>query len=166
MMRFQARVAVLLASIALAIASTAAPQTQVPSIEVTAFEAQKGVDLPPDFQAALMEELVKQLTETGKFAQVLKAGESAPDGKAPTLRLTGVVTELDEGSRAARWAVGFGAGKAKIRAHVKFVDVATGAVNLEKDVYGRKIGGVAGGAAINSTRGLAKEVAKLAKEKL
>lgn len=49
---------------------------------------------------------------------------------------------------------------------MKFVDVATGAVKLEKEVYGRKIGGVAGGAGVNCTRGLAREVAKLAKEKL
>jgi len=166
MMRFQVRVVVLLASIVVAIASAATPQTEKPSIEIMAFEAQKGVDFPPDYQAALFEELVTRLTETGKFAQVLKEGEKAPDGKAATLRLTGIVTEVDEGSRAARSLVGFGAGKAKIRAHVKFLDVATGAVKLEKDVYGRKIGGGIGGAGINCTRGLAREVAKLAKEKL
>lgn len=150
-----------LIAVATAFAQAQAPQTQ--SLEVTVFEVQKGIDFPPDFQAALVDELVKQLTETKKFAQVLKPGATAPDGKAATIRLTGTVIEFQEGSRAKRYLVGFGAGKTKMRAKVQFVDVATGAVKLEKEVTGRRIGGVAGGSSMGAPHGLAKEVAKLAK---
>jgi hypothetical protein len=60
--------------------------------------------------------------------------------------------------------VGFGAGKTKIVAHVKFVDAATGNVQLEKNVDGKVWIGFMGGESIGATKGLAKDVAKLARK--
>ena len=59
------------------------------------------------------------------------------------------------------WAA-LGAGKTKIKAHVKFVDVSTGETVFEDDVDGKVIMGMFGGSSPGATRGLAKEVAKVA----
>src|SRR5262245_15768856 len=135
-------------------------------IEITRFEIKQDVKFPADYLVTMTEELVTQIKETQKFKQVLREGESAPEGAAPKIKLVGVVTEFNPGSRTMRFMVGMGAGKTKIVAHVKFLDSATGAVLLEKDVDGKVIlGGMIKGESIGATRGLAKEVAKLTREK-
>ncbi|MEW6209626.1 MAG: DUF4410 domain-containing protein [Acidobacteriota bacterium] len=130
-------------------------------IEVVRFEIKDGVQLPPDYLITLTEELVKQMQETKKFAEVLREGETPAD-QTSALKLTGTVTEFKPGSRAKRYLIGFGAGKTKIVAHIKFVDRATGEVLFEDDVDGKVIMGGMGGDSIGATRGLAKEVAKVA----
>jgi hypothetical protein len=154
--------------VAIAVAATlmAAPPPQ--SIQITAFEAAKGVDLPPDFQAALVDQLVKQLTESKKFAKVLGPDAAAADPSESRLKLVGVVTNVDEGSRAARAFVGFGAGAAHMSAHVKFVDAASGDVKFESDTTGKLTGkwSMSGGQSVDVAKDLAKNIVKLAKEKL
>lgn len=135
-------------------------------IEVMRFNSGPGVDFPPDYLATMMEELVAQLTETGKFQQVLRQGETPAQANTPTIRLIGTVTDFNKGSRAMRYVVGFGAGKTKVKAHVKFIDSSTGDVRLEKNVDGAVWIGFIGGESIGATRGLAKEVAKLAASRL
>jgi len=139
-------------------------QARYADVEVAAFEAAKGVDFPPDFQAALMDELVRQFTETKKFAKVMREGETAADAPAPVLKVTGEVTSVDEGSQAARMFVGFGAGKARIQAHVKFVDAKSGEVQFESDVKASMSGGWVGGKAVGVAKNLAKAITKLAKQ--
>jgi hypothetical protein len=151
-------------SVALATLMAAPPPSK--TIEVTAFEAAKGVDVPPDFQAALMDELVKQLTETKKFAKILRPGDAPLDPATPRLKLIGVVTNVEEGSRAARVMVGFGAGSAHMAAHVKFIDAVSGEVKFESDVRGRMWAGWGGGNALKAANSLAKNIVKLAKDKL
>ncbi|MCP1336970.1 DUF4410 domain-containing protein [Futiania mangrovi] len=57
--------------------------------------------------------LVAELRESNAFAQVYDpAPETLP---AQTVLLTGRLTEVDRGNRAARWIIGFGAGRAKAR---------------------------------------------------
>jgi hypothetical protein len=65
-----------------------------------------------------------------------------------------------------RYMIGFGAGKTKIKATIRFTDAASGDVVFEKDVYGKVIMGFAGGDSMGAAHGLAKEVAKVAKEKV
>jgi hypothetical protein len=77
--------------------------------------------------------------------------------------LSGTITKYDKGNRAARYFVGFGAGATKVVAHIKFIETATGSVLFEKDVDGKVVIGVFGGDSKGSTRGLAKEVAKVTK---
>jgi hypothetical protein len=151
--------------VALASYMGAQSPAKLANVEVTAFEAAKGVDFPPDLQAKLMDELVKQLTESKKFGKIVRAGEANPDPSASLLKLSGVVTAVDEGSRAARYMVGFGAGKASIMSHVKFVDAASGAVKFESDVKATMKGGLAGGNTLNVAKNLAKNIVKLAKQK-
>ena len=135
------------------------------SIEVTRFEVAPGVEFPESYLVTMTGELAAQLTEKKKFRHVLRQGETAGDGSSgPTLRVTGTVTEFQKGNRAVRYVVGFGAGKTKLKAHVKFIDAATGDVVWEKDVDGKVIIGLFGGESVGATRGLAKEVAKVTKQ--
>jgi len=133
-------------------------------VEITRFDVKEGINFPADYQVTLMEELNTQLRDTKRFKEVLREGETSPEPGAPALKLVGTVTKYDAGSRAARYLIGFGAGKTKIVAHVKFTDRATGQVLFESDVDGKVIIGFIGGDSLGATRGLAKEVAKKAKQ--
>jgi hypothetical protein len=137
--------------------------TGTQTIEVAAFEAKTGIDFGPDYQMALTDELVDQLIQLKRFAQVTRADDPVPNAQPPGIRVTGTITEISEGVRAVRILVGMGAGNGYIRAHVKFINVATGEVKLEKDVEGSMLrGGWGGGDTITAAAGLAKQIAKLA----
>ncbi|MGH9425559.1 MAG: DUF4410 domain-containing protein [Terriglobia bacterium] len=143
-----------------------ASKNKYQQVEIARFTVKDGIEFPDNYLTTLMGELVAQLQETNKFQHVFREGESQGAGEAPALRLTGAITAFDKGNRAVRYVIGFGAGKTKIKAHVKFSDRATGQTIYEGDVDGKVIIGFFGGESIGATRGLAKEVAKIAKQKL
>lgn len=134
------------------------------NIEVRRFDLSSGVELPDDFRVTLMEDLVAQLNDTKAFRQVLREGEKAAEPRSPTLRLVGRVTRFSKGSRAKRYLIGPGFGKTILKAEIRFLDAATGEVRFEKTVDGKVIIGFIGGDSMGATRGLAKEVARVAKK--
>lgn len=142
------------------------PKSKYAAVEVVRFDVKQGVEIPADYLITLTEELVSQLQGTKLFNQVMREGENPSDPAAASLKLVGTVTEFKAGSRAKRYLIGFGAGKTKIKAHVKLVDRSSGEVVLERDVDGNVVIGAMGGDSIGATRGLAKEVAKETKKKL
>lgn len=164
-MRIVACLTVLLCAAALASAQT---PVKYATIELVPFEAGKGIDFPPDFQAKMIDSLVKHFTGDKKFTKILRPGEAAPTPAVPTLKLSGIVIAVDEGSRAARHFVGFGAGQASMTAKVKFADAVSGEVKLETEVKGTYKGtwGAFGGSSANVCDGLAKQIVKLAAQKL
>jgi hypothetical protein len=133
-------------------------------IQLNRFEVQQGVDLPPDYQLAIIEDLDKQIGKIKGMKQVLREGEPLPDGQ-PVLVVTGTVTRYQKGSQAKRYLVGFGAGATVIDAHIKCYDAATKEVLLERDVDGKVVIGIMGGKSEGANNGLAKEIAKDLKEK-
>jgi len=146
------------------------------NIEVIWFERAPGIDFPPDYLVATMEDIVAELQKTQTFKQVLRQGEKARIADAPTLRLTGVVTKYKKGSRRTRmfkrlvpWlAYGTPIGNTEITATIRFVDCATNAVVVERKMtgaIGKWAEGMAGGESIAATRTLAKNVAQLASER-
>src|SRR5579864_8101368 len=151
-------------SIAVSSASDATPHAgQYQNIQIMRFDTLNGIDFPSEYLVTMMEELVHELGATNRFQQVLREGETPAVANTPTIQLIGTVTQFNKGNRAVRYMVGFGAGKTKVKARVKFVDSVTGRILLEKDVDGRVWIGFIGGESIGATRGLAKEVAKVAK---
>jgi hypothetical protein len=136
------------------------------SVQVAPFDTKEGVAFPPDFSVRLTEELLKELAGSERFTEVLREGESPSEEAAPRVKLAGTVTEFKKGSQMKRYMIGFGAGKTKIKATVRFTDAASGDVVFEKDVDGKVIMGFAGGDSMGAAHGLAKEVAKVAKEKV
>jgi hypothetical protein len=159
------RIALVGAIIAVACCLCAQAEGKYTNIDISAFEAAKGVDFPPDFQAKLMAELEKQIIQNKMFAKIIKPGEASSE---PALKLTGVITEVEEGSRAARALVGFGAGKARMTAHVKFIDSSSGAVVFESDVKSTMSGAwsAGGGDSMKVASNLAKDIIKIAKKNL
>ncbi len=134
-------------------------------LEIQQFTVPPDLQLPEDFRAALAINLVSRIQETGHFERVYESGSSGSEGTA-TVRLTGEITEFKKGSRAKRYFIGPGFGKTILKAHVRFIDVASGKVLLEHDVDGKVIIGIGGGDSKGATNGLAKEVAKIAKNGL
>jgi curli biogenesis system outer membrane secretion channel CsgG len=135
------------------------------SIEVARFDIKEGVEkFSADWLLTMDDLLVKQLQSAKVFKEVLREGEQPLDATAPTLKVVGTVTEFKAGSRMKRYMIGFGAGKTVIKAHVRWLDKATGGVVFEDDVDGKVILGYAGGDSIGATSGLAHEVAKVTKK--
>ncbi len=96
---------------------------------------------------------------------MLREGETPSDAAAPTLKITGSVVKYKAGSRAKRYMIGFGAGKSKLIAEVKFIDAATGNVLHEQKADGDVVMGVFGGNSGGAKSELAEQVAKSAKKK-
>jgi hypothetical protein len=134
------------------------------SIEISRFTVEPGANIADDFLIAISNDLTEQLRKTKKFEIVRLEGADAGDLPRPALRLTGVVKEFKPGSRAKRYLIGFGAGKTKVLADVKFIDVQTEQVVYEKEVDGKVVIGVFGGDSMGAAQGLAKEVAKVSKK--
>ncbi len=158
------------AVVAIAVVAPASAATsrkgQYQNVQVMRFDVQRGVDFPDDYLVTMMEDIVKQLASTNRFVQVLRQGETPAEANAPVVQLAGTITEFKKGNRAVRYMVGFGAGKTKVKAHIKFLDPLTNATVAEKDVNGLVWIGFIGGESMGATRGLAKEVAKVAKTRI
>jgi hypothetical protein len=133
-------------------------------VQVNRFDVQQGVDLPPDYQLTIDEDLNKELGKIKGMKQVLREGEPLPQAD-PVLLITGTVTKFKKGNQATRYLVGFGAGATVIGAHIKCYDAATKELLLERDVDGKVIMGLMGGKSEGANNGLAKEIAKNVKEK-
>jgi hypothetical protein len=71
----------------------------------------------------LVEQLTARLEESRVFGPVL---ESAPEEGAPGYLRLDCTVEVEPGSRAMRYAVGFGAGKSRSILEIHLVDHATG----------------------------------------
>jgi hypothetical protein len=154
------------------LAGFASAQTAYQNVALTTFRVAKGVDFPADYQKALIDSLVQQFTDSKKFTKVARPGAATPAGR--TLKVTGVVTHIEKGNQPERQVAGvFGAGKATVTAHVKLIDAASGRVKLESDVTSSYEGSIAftgdkafGGKPINVARSLAKDIVKMAVDKL
>ena len=133
------------------------------SIEVAPFTAQEGVEAPAELLKALETDSLSELRKANKFKLV--SGESASAPAEPTVRVVGTVTKYKAGSRAKRYLVGFGAGKSKVIARVKFIDKESGQVLHEEEVDGDVVMGLFGGDSGGATREVGKAVAKAAKKK-
>jgi curli biogenesis system outer membrane secretion channel CsgG len=159
-------------------------------IEVSRFETKTGLEkFTPSTLDVMMSEIADQLTKLDKFKEVtikkaeskeaVTPGETKPivptdatanaevptkESTESTLYLSGTVTEYNEGNRTARYLIGLGAGRAKIKAHIKILD-SSGILLFEKDVDGNVLMGAFGGDSGGITRGLAKEVAKVTLKK-
>lgn len=86
----------------------------------------KGDISPQEMQGYFHVKLLQRLQEAGVFKQIVegpaaKVSQAAGSGRALILR--GVITELDPGSRALRYFIGFGAGATKAQIETQFVDL-------------------------------------------
>jgi hypothetical protein len=73
--------------------------------------------------------LATELTESKSFSQVQDPAPRPPSIDA--LVISGHITDVDKGSAAARWIVGFGAGRAHMTAEFELKDGGGNRISLE-----------------------------------
>ena len=135
------------------------------SLEIAQFTVKPGVGFPQDYMTKMQADLINEIQHRRKFAQVFGSGNKPAEISPATLRLEGEIIEYRAGNQAVRYLVGFGAGKTKVVAHVKFTDVSANQIVYEDNVDGKVVMGLLGGSSPGATRGLAKEVGKKAEKK-
>jgi uncharacterized protein DUF4410/polyglycine hydrolase-like protein len=148
--------------IAVPVASRTVKQTYN-AIQVSSFEIQKDVTFPPEYLALMQTEISKQLTSAKVFAEVVSAGQTASTPDAHLLRLTGVITNYNPGSRAKRYFGGGAAGAAEIDSKVTFVDATTGQSLMTQDLRAVLASGFFGGKSEDSVKDYARQVVNKAK---
>ena len=148
-------------------ATADAEKNKYQSAEVVAFTAQEDVEMTPEQLKALTDTVVRELREIKKFKMVSLAGETptATEVITPTLRIEGKVVKFKAGSRAKRYFIGFGAGKTKMIANIKYIDAESGKVLYEYVADGDVHMGIFGGSSGGAKSELAEQVAKYAKKK-
>jgi hypothetical protein len=121
------RIFALAAVIFAAEALQAAPQPAVPyaAVEVDRFVAAPGVAFPADYQAALAENIAREISLEFQTVVMVRQGEIAPFGQG-LLRISGVVTRFKP----------FSPNTAIVRAKVWFIDGTTGQVLLNHEIKG------------------------------
>lgn len=130
-------------------------------VEVDKFTVAEGVDFPANDLEELNTYLVLQLNKSKRFQSVFLTSDAAAQTANPRrARISGQVTKYSKGSRAARYIVGFGAGRTKLVANVKVSDAQTGAVLFEQKVDGHVYGGLFGGATDAAKGNMASEIIK------
>jgi Domain of unknown function (DUF4410) len=128
------------------------------SIEVAKFAVAPEVTLSAEKLTALQDDTVKQLKDSKKLSDVLRAGDSPSSPDAPRLRLVCTVTKFKPGNQAERYFVGFGAGSTEVYVDVALTDAATGRTLATEELRGLVTAGLFGGQSSDVTRDFARRV--------
>jgi hypothetical protein len=124
-------------------AAFAQPLAPYSAVEVDPFAAEKGVNLPPGYQTALVDTIARELSVEFSTLIILRQGELPPD-RQTVLRISGTVVQFKPGNAAKKLLTGFGGGAA-VAAGVRFGDASSGRVvtirefQASPDSLGRKI---------------------------
>jgi hypothetical protein len=99
-------------------------------------------DFPRGWEDVLQKTLLARLLSDGVFTEVLEASNDTMATSLPGQALTmdGEVMNFTKGNRAARVAVGYGAGAAKLKLVITFRDMKTGREVLRLEQTGRYVG--------------------------
>jgi hypothetical protein len=138
-------------------------------LEISNFLTKSEKPVAPEYLYSLFHDLAGQLdekTEFGTFVTNYTKGPSArwivQDGPkdAPTLVLSGVITEYEPGNQTTRYMVGFGAGKTRAYCLFRLTDKATGDVLFERMENGSVSMGLFGGSSSGAMKELGEDIAK------
>ena len=160
-MKFVSRIVALCAVFLLASAAFGQASEPYGTVEIEKFAVAQGVEFPENDLNELMSYMVTHFNKSRRFDSVFLSTDSAAQtASAKRVKITGTVSKYSKGSRAARYLVGFGAGRTKLVADVKVVDAETGNVLFEQKVDGHVYGGLFGGETDSAKGGLASEIIK------
>jgi hypothetical protein len=160
-MKLVSRMAVLCA--VFLFASAAFGQTSEPygTVEIERFAVAQGVEFPDAELSELMGYMVTHFNRSRRFENVFLSTDAASQSASPRrVKISGTVSKYSKGSRAARYLIGFGAGRTKLVSDVKVVDAETGNVLFEQKVDGHVYGGLFGGETDAAKGGVASEIIK------
>jgi len=130
-------------------------------VEIEKFTVSSGVEFPANDLEELMSHLVLNFNNSRRFEHVFLSTDTASSSApARRVKISGVVTKYAKGNRAARYLVGFGAGRTKLVADVKVRDGETGQLLMEQKVDGHVYIGFFGGSTDQAKGGLSSEIIK------
>ncbi len=144
-------------------ASPSSAQTPSPymTVEVERFTVANGVEFPEKDLDEMMSALVLSMNRSRRFERVFLSGDASAQAAATRrAKVSGTITKYSKGSRAARYLVGFGAGRTKLVAGVKVIDAESGELLFEQDVDGHVYGGLFGGETDQAKGNMASEIVK------
>ena len=95
-------------------------------------EEEQRLKIEQEVAAVLAEHLVK---EVGELGIPTTRAATAPPLPAPTLSVEGQILSIDEGSRAQRMVIGFGAGASEVRSLVQVYETTPEARRFVEDFY-------------------------------
>ena len=131
------------------------------TVEVGSFASNVSNDAARNLAASMPERIVSEL-QKAKLAKtdkpLFEKVTSSQDGKGSVLSLTGTIMSLEEGSRAKRYFVGFGSGKAYTTVECLFVDKTTGVKVARATFDGELSMGFFGGSSDEATAGVIKAI--------
>lgn len=151
-------------------------------IQVVPFKNKVGENLEGDTLAELHQTIANRLNESKLFATSIEAGLAFPkrdpddenklayagtntDEDAQTLLLFGEVITFNKGSRAKRYLIGGGTGRAEMRANCFLVDKKTGKQLYHFQTFGETNWGAFGGGADKTLKGMANRILDFIKGK-
>lgn len=161
---FKLTVAAAICAVCLFISSASAQAVQnstYNTVEIEKFTIGEGVTFPDNDLNELMSYLVIHFNKSRRFENVFFSTDTASQtASARRVKISGTITKYSKGSRAARYLVGFGAGRTKLVAKVKVTDAETGSLLIEQDVDGHVYGGLFGGETDSAKGNLASDIIK------
>lgn len=128
------------------------------SIQILQIQSDE-VKLPPEFQLAMYENLIDQVTKTGRFQHVYRDGDKNAASATDLVTLSSTVTGFKKGSAQERQVLTV-AGKTSIKVHLVLTD-KSGKSLLDTNVEG-KVQFL--GENLRATFNFSKKVAKVIKE--
>jgi len=134
------------------------------SVEVESFTIRNGVEFPPEDIEKIKTSLLNSLRNSKRFDEVSVSGEKPSAENIPRIRITGEILKYVKGNRTARYVVGLGAGKTKIIADVRVIDVKSGAVVLQQTVDGVVSWGLFGGDSDSAKGNMANDILQAMKK--
>lgn len=142
-------------------AQTAPASGPYQTVEIEKFVIGEGVEFPDAELSELMSFMIVHFNKSHRFQQVFLMSDSAAQtAPARRARVTGTISKYSKGNRAARYLIGFGAGRTKLVADVKVIDAETGTLLFEQKVDGHVYGGLFGGETDGAKSNLASEIIK------
>ena len=132
------------------------------AVQVYPFMAGSGIAFPADYQAALMEDIAREISLAFPAILIVRQGAPAPTAQR-LLRIMGIVTRFKPGNRAKRYLIGMGAGATVVKANVIFADAGSGRTLLTREAQGTTWTGIGGGDSKSAADSLAKTIAKVCK---
>lgn len=115
-------------------------------LEITDLKTNVGAQVPSELLQTLPDTIADKVRNLNLFQAVNRVSveaEAAPATK--TLVLQGTVIEYEPGSRALRWLIGFGAGKAFVTVQLTAIDKVTREEIFKGNIGGEQSMGIFGG---------------------
>lgn len=160
-MKVISRMAVLCAVFVLAMSAYGQASEPYGTVEIERFTVADGVEFSDGELSELMSYMVTHFNKSRRFDSVFLSTDAASQTTpGRRVKISGAVSKYSKGSRAARYLVGFGAGRTKLVTDVKVVDAETGNVLFEQKVDGHVYGGLFGGETDAAKGGVASEIIK------